>query len=294
LRYGKEMVQMLKEYRWSNRFMGSRECYDESDVIMVGAPMDYSVSYRPGARFAPQKIREVSYAIEEYSPYMDRDLSEVRFFDAGDLELPMGNIVSSLEIIQQAAREVLEDGKKPIFLGGDHLITYPVVKEVYDKYGDQLRLLHFDAHADLREEYLGERNSHASVIRLCSQFLPSKNIFQFGIRSGTREEFKWAGENLNFYPFEVLQPLKEVIDVLKPYPVYITLDIDVVDPAYACGTGTPEPGGCMPHEIFQAFRAMKGLNIVGMDLVEVNPVYDTAGVTSILAAKIIREAMLII
>lgn len=294
MRYGKEMVQMLKEYRWSNRFMGSRECYDESDVIMVGAPMDYSVSYRPGARFAPQKIREVSYAIEEYSPYMDRDLSEVRFFDAGDLELPMGNIVSSLEIIQQAAREVLEDGKKPIFLGGDHLITYPVVKEVYDKYGDQLRLLHFDAHADLREEYLGERNSHASVIRLCSQFLPSKNIFQFGIRSGTREEFKWAGENLNFYPFEVLQPLKEVIDVLKPYPVYITLDIDVVDPAYACGTGTPEPGGCMPHEIFQAFRAMKGLNIVGMDLVEVNPVYDTAGVTSILAAKIIREAMLII
>ncbi|WP_092282110.1 agmatinase [Caldicoprobacter faecalis] len=285
---------MLKEYRWSNRFMGSRECYDESDVIMVGAPMDYSVSYRPGARFAPQKIREVSYAIEEYSPYVDRDLSEVRFFDVGDLELPMGNIVSSLEIIQQAAREVLEDGKKPIFLGGDHLITYPVVKEVYEKYGDQLRLLHFDAHADLREEYLGERNSHASVIRLCSQFLPSKNIFQFGIRSGTREEFKWAGENLNFYPFEVLQPLKEVIDVLKPYPVYITLDIDVVDPAYACGTGTPEPGGCMPHEIFQAFRAMKGLNIVGMDLVEVNPVYDTAGVTSILAAKIIREAMLII
>lgn len=274
--------------------MGSRECYDESDVIMVGAPMDYSVSYRPGARFAPQKIREVSYAIEEYSPYMDRDLSEVRFFDAGDLELPMGNIVSSLEIIQQAAREVLEDGKKPIFLGGDHLITYPVVREVYGKYGDQLRLLHFDAHADLREEYLGERNSHASVIRLCSQFLPSKNIFQFGIRSGTREEFKWAGENLNFYPFEVLQPLKEVIDVLKPYPVYITLDIDVIDPAYACGTGTPEPGGCMPHEIFQAFRAMKGLNIVGMDLVEVNPVYDTAGVTSILAAKIIREAMLII
>jgi len=288
------MVQMLKEYRSSNRFMGSRECYDESDVIMVGAPMDYSVSYRPGARFAPQKIREVSYAIEEYSPYVDRDLSEVRFFDVGDLELPMGNIVSSLEIIQQAAREVLEDGKKPIFLGGDHLITYPVVKEVYEKYGDQLRLLHFDAHADLREEYLGERNSHASVIRLCSQFLPSKNIFQFGIRSGTREEFKWAGENLNFYPFEVLQPLKEVIDVLKPYPVYITLDIDVVDPAYACGTGTPEPGGCMPHEIFQAFRAMKGLNIVGMDLVEVNPVYDTAGVTSILAAKIIREAMLII
>jgi len=206
---------MLKEYRSSNRFMGSRECYDESDVIMVGAPMDYSVSYRPGARFAPQKIREVSYAIEEYSPYVDRDLSEVRFFDVGDLELPMGNIVSSLEIIQQAAREVLEDGKKPIFLGGDHLITYPVVKEVYEKYGDQLRLLHFDAHADLREEYLGERNSHASVIRLCSQFLPSKNIFQFGIRSGTREEFKWAGENLNFYPFEVLQPLKEVIDVLK-------------------------------------------------------------------------------
>ncbi|MCM8900859.1 agmatinase [Caldicoprobacter algeriensis] len=285
---------MLKEYRWSNRFMGSRECYDESDVIMVGAPMDYSVSYRPGARFAPQKIREVSYAIEEYSPYMDRDLSEVRFFDAGDLELPMGNIVSSLEIIQQAASEILEDGKKPIFLGGDHLITYPVVKEVYEKYGDQLRLLHFDAHADLREEYLGERNSHASVIRLCSQFLPSKNIFQFGIRSGTREEFKWAGENLNFYPFEVLQPLKEVIDVLKPYPVYITLDIDVVDPAYAWGTGTPEPGGCMPHEIFQAFRAMKGLNIVGMDLVEVNPVYDTADVTSILAAKIIREAILII
>ncbi|WP_204486597.1 agmatinase [Caldicoprobacter guelmensis] len=284
---------MLKEYRWSSRFMGSRETYDEGDVVMVGAPMDYSVSYRPGARFAPQKIREVSYAIEEYSPYLDRDLSEIRFFDVGDLELPMGNIESSLKIIQQAAHEILEDDKKPLFIGGDHLITYPAVKAVYGKYGDGLRLVHFDAHADLREEYLGEKNSHASVIKRCSQFVSLKNIFQFGIRSGTREEFMWARENLNFYPFEVLRPLEEVIDVLRPYPVYITIDIDVVDPAYAWGTGTPEPGGCTPHEIFQALKAMRGLNIVGLDLVEVNPVYDTAEVTSILAAKIIREAVLI-
>ena len=274
------------------RFMGSRESYREASAVLVGVPMDFTCSFRPGTRFGPQKIREVSIGIEEYSAYLDKSLEDVNYFDCGDLDLPMGNVVGSLKMIEDAAGEIISDGLFPLFMGGEHLISVPVIRKVYEKYGDKLAVLHFDAHADLREDYLGCPHSHASAIRRLVDFMPGKNIYQFGIRSGTREEFEFARENTNLYPFEVLEPLSNVLPALEGRPVHITLDIDVVDPAFANGTGTPEPGGIDSRELLKCIRLMSGLNIVGFDLVEVSPLYDVSDRTALLAAKVIRDILL--
>jgi len=276
------------------RFMASCPGYEEASVIITGVPMDFTCSFRPGARFGPQKIREVSIAIEEYSIYVDKSLSDYKFYDCGDLDLPIGDVEKSLKIIEEAASEVLEDRKFPVFIGGEHLISVPVIKKVHERYGDQLAVLHFDAHADLREEYLGCCNSHASAIRRLIDFMPGKNIYQFGIRSGTREEFDFARKNTNIYPFDVIEPLKRVMEDLGTRPVYVTLDIDVVDPAYANGTGTPEPGGITSKEMLEAVGLLKHLNLVGFDLVEVSPIYDASDRTALLAAKIIRDIILMV
>lgn len=281
------------EITLSTKFMGSTESYEDANIVMVGVPMDFTCSFRPGTRFGPQKIREVSIGIEEYSIYMDKSLEDFKYYDAGDLDLPIGNVEKSLELIGQAAKEVVEDRKFPLFIGGEHLISVPVIKEVYKKYGDELIVIHFDAHADLREGYLGCPNSHASAIRRLVDFMPGKNIHQFGIRSGTKEEFEYAKENTNMYTIEVLEPLKKVIDKFKGKPVYFTLDIDVVDPAYANGTGTPEPGGISSKELLQALGLVKDLNLVGFDLVEVSPHYDQSDRTALLAAKVIRDMIII-
>ena len=277
----------------STKFMGSSERYEDASIVMVGVPMDFTCSFRPGTRFGPQKIREVSIGIEEYSIYMNKSLEDYAYFDSGDLDLPFGNVEKSLEIIGQAAKEILEDNKLPLFIGGEHLISVPVIKEVYNKYGDDLIVIHFDAHADLREDYLGCPNSHASAIRRLVDFMPGKNIYQFGIRSGTKEEFEYAKANTNMYTIEVLEPLKKVVDKFKGRPVHFTLDIDVVDPAYANGTGTPEPGGISSKELIQALGVMRDLNIVGFDIVEVSPHYDQSDRTALLAAKVIRDMIMI-
>jgi len=278
----------------STKFMGSNESYEDSNIILVGVPMDFTCSFRPGTRFGPQKIREVSIGIEEYSIYMDKSLEDYAYFDSGDLDLPIGNVERSLEIIGQAAKEILDDNKFPLFIGGEHLISVPVIREVYNKYGDELIVVHFDAHADLREGYLGCPNSHASAIRRLVDFMPGKNIYQFGIRSGTKEEYEYAKANTNMYTIEVLEPLKKVVNKFKGRPVHFTLDIDVVDPAYANGTGTPEPGGISSKELIQALDVMKDLNIVGFDIVEVSPHYDQSDRTALLAAKIIRDMIMIV
>lgn len=276
----------------TTKFMASCEKYEEATVVLVGVPMDSTCSFRPGTRFGPQKIREVSIGIEEYSIYMDKTLLDVSFYDCGDLDLPFGNVEGALELIGDSAEEILNDEKFPLFVGGEHLISVPVIRKVHEKYGNDLVVLHFDAHADLREGYIGCENSHASAIRRLTDFMPGKNIYQFGIRSGTKDEFEFARENTNMYPFEVLEPLNSVIKTIGSRPVYITLDIDVIDPAFANGTGTPEPGGVSSREIIQAVKNMAGLNIVGFDLVEVSPPYDASDRTALLAAKIIRDIVL--
>ncbi|MDI3478498.1 MAG: agmatinase [Thermoanaerobacterium sp.] len=276
----------------SGKFLSSINDYKESDIVIVGVPMDYTVSFKPGTRFGPQAIRTASLGLEEYSVYLDRSLKEKKYYDFGDLILPYGNVEKSLDIIGNAAKEILDDGKKPLFLGGEHLISAPVIKEVYKKYGDELVVLHFDAHTDLRTEFFGEENSHATVLRKASEFINNKNMYHFGIRSGIKEEFEFSYKNTNMFLFNVVEPLKSVLEYIKSKPIYITWDIDVLDPAYAPGTGTPEPGGITSKEAFNAIHILKDLNVVGMDLVEVSPDYDHSGITSILAAKLIRESIL--
>ncbi|MFV9510375.1 agmatinase [Tepidibacillus sp. LV47] len=276
-----------------NVFIASHPRYEDAEVVIYGMPMDFTVSYRPGSRFGPKKIREVSIGLEEYSPYLDRELKEIKYFDAGDIPLPFGNAERSIEMIGDYVRKLLNDGKFPLGLGGEHLVTWPIIREVYKKYPD-LILFHLDAHADLRTDYEGEPYSHATPIRKAVDLMGGENIYQFGIRSGLKEEFAFAKENLHFYPFEVLEPLKKVLPTIKNRPVYITIDIDVLDPAFAPGTGTLESGGITSKEMLATIVeiANSGINVVGADIVEVAPVYDPADQTAILASKMVREILL--
>lgn len=276
-----------------NVYMAAHPNYEDSQVVIYGMPMDYTVSYRPGSRFGPKKIREVSIGLEEYSPYLERELKEVKYFDAGDIPLPFGNPEKSINIIGEYVAKLLADNKFPLGLGGDHLVAWPVIREVYKKYPDMV-LFHIDAHADLRVSYEGEIYSHSTPIRKAAELIGGKNIYQFGIRSGEKEEFAYARKNLNFYPFEVLEPMKKVVKEVGNRPIYITIDIDVLDPAYAPGTGTLESGGISSKELLESLHAISkaDCNVIGMDIVEVAPIYDNADQTSIIASKLIRESIL--
>lgn len=276
-----------------NVFICSSDDYENSKAVIYGMPMDFTVSFRPGSRFGPARIREVSIGLEEYSPYLDKDITDMTYFDAGDLLLPFGNAARSLDIIGEFVGKLLADDKFPIGLGGEHLVSWPIFQEMYKKYPD-LAIIHFDAHADLRESYEGEPLSHSTPLRKAAGLIGGKNIYQFGIRSGSREEFQYARENINFHPFEVLEPLKKVLPELAGRPVYVTIDIDVLDPSAAPGTGTAEAGGITSKELLAAVHAIAGseVNVVGCDLVEVAPAYDPTEQTQIVAAKVIREMLL--
>ena len=276
-----------------NVFMASCPDYKQSDTVIYGMPMDFTASFRPGSRFGPKKIREVSIVLEEYSPYLDRDLSEIKYFDAGDIPLPFGNPEKSINIIGDYVAKIIKDGKFPLGLGGEHLVTWPIVREIYKKYPDMV-LFHFDAHTDLRSNYEGETLSHSTPIRKIVDLIGGKNVYQFGIRSGLKEEFVFAKNNLNFYPYTVLESVQKAIPQVLGRPVYITIDIDVLDPAFAPGTGTLESGGITSVEMLAAIHEMVKLNVIGADIVEVAPIYDVADQTSILAAKLVREILLVV
>ncbi|MFC4077279.1 agmatinase [Salinithrix halophila] len=277
-----------------NVFIGATPEVEEADTIIYGMPMDWTVSFRPGSRFGPKRVREVSLVLEEYSPYLRRDLSEVKYYDAGDIPLAFGNPEKSVHQIGNFVAKVLEQKKMPLGIGGEHLVTWPVVREV-SKYYNKLAVIHLDAHADLRTDYEGEIYSHATPLRKIAQLIGPENVYQFGIRSGTREEFQYAeGEKIHFHPFDVLEPLKKSLPELEGRPVYVTVDIDVLDPAFAPGTGTPEPGGISSSELLEAIHAISrsGVKVVGADLVEVAPAYDPTEQTPVTAAKVIREMLL--
>jgi agmatinase len=274
-------------------FIGAIQDYEAAQAVIYGMPMDWTVSFRAGTRLGPARVREVSIGLEEYSPYLDRLLEEVKYFDAGDLPLPFGNPARSIEMIAEYVGKIVQDGKFPLGIGGEHLVSWGPIQAVAKKF-ENLALIHIDAHADLREHYEGEPYSHASVIRKACDILGAKNVYQFGIRSGTKEEFQWARAHTNFYPFTVLEPLKQVLPQLQGRPVYVTVDIDVVDPAFAPGTGTAEPGGITSLELLQSIHAIaaSGIDVVGFDLVEVSPGIDPTEQTQILASKVIREVLL--
>ncbi|SFF75551.1 agmatinase [Halobacillus alkaliphilus] len=275
-------------------FIMSRASEQEADAVIYGMPMDWTVSFRPGSRFGPSRIREASIGLEEYSPYLDRHLEEIKYHDAGDLLLPFGNPQKSIDIIEDYMDELLDKGKIPFGLGGEHLVTWPVLKAMYRKY-PELAVLHIDAHADLREEYEGEALSHSTPVRKACELMGAENVYSFGIRSGMREEFQYAEENGMFMArYEVLEPLKQILPKLSGRPVYVTIDIDVLDPAYAPGTGTAEAGGISSKELLASIHEIAGsdLDVVGADLVEVAPAYDPTEKTPIAASKFLREMLL--
>ncbi|MCF6094099.1 agmatinase [Microaerobacter geothermalis] len=276
-----------------NVFIGSHDNYKEAKAVIYGMPMDFTVSFRPGSRFGPARIREVSIGLEEYSPYLDKGLEEVRYFDAGDIPLPFGNPSRSLEMIKSFVSKVLADDKFPLGLGGEHLVTWPIIQEMYKKYPD-LILFHIDAHADLRTDYEGEPLSHSTPIRKAIDLMGGEHVYQFGIRSGTREEFELGKKYGQMFKFHVLEPLKKVLPKIGKRPVYITIDIDVLDPAFAPGTGTAEAGGITSSELLASIHAIAESNIrvVGADVVEVAPVYDPTEQTQIVASKLVREILL--
>lgn len=277
-----------------NVFIKSHPNFEESQVVLYGIPMDWTVSYRPGSRFGPARIREVSIGLEEYSAYLDRELEDVKYYDAGDIPLPFGNPQKSIDIIEEFVDQVLDAGKFPLGMGGEHLVSWPVMKAVYKKYPD-LAIIHFDAHTDLREQYEGEPLSHSTPIRKIAEHIGPKNVYSFGIRSGMKEEFEWAKQNgMHISKFEVLEPLKEILPTLAGRPVYVTIDIDVLDPAHAPGTGTVDCGGITSKELLASIHeiARSEVNVVGGDLVEVAPIYDPSEQTANTASKLIREMLL--
>jgi agmatinase len=291
-----ERLNMMRfdEAYSGNVFIKSHPSYEESSVVLYGMPMDWTVSYRPGSRFGPARIREVSIGLEEYSVYLDRELEEVKFFDAGDIPLPFGNPQRSIDMIEDYIDQLLSDGKIPFGMGGEHLVSWPVMKAVAKKNPD-LAIIHMDAHTDLREEYEGEALSHSTPIRKIAEHIGPENVYSFGIRSGMKEEFQWAKVNgMHISKFEVLEPLKEILPKLEGRPVYVTIDIDVLDPAHAPGTGTVDCGGITSKELLASIHAIahSGVNVVGADLVEVAPIYDPSEQTANTASKLIREMLL--
>lgn len=281
------MMSLDAERFW--RFMGAGENYSDAGAVIFGIPMDSTVTVRTGTRHGAREIRQTSWWMEEYSPRLDRDLSEIKFYDAGDLCLPWGNVQEGLRLIRETGERIINDGKMPVMLGGEHLVSLPLIEAVSAR-NPGLAVIQLDAHADLNDQYLGEKYSHATVMRRVSEVVGSGNLYQIGIRSCVREEIRYGKEHTHIYLQDVLEPMKQVVRELAERPVYLTLDIDVVDPAYAPGTGAPEPGGCTGAELVESVYLLKNLNLVGFDLVEVCP--DATGRTALLAAKVIREMLL--
>jgi len=265
--------------------------YEDSKIILFGAGFDGTTSFRPGTRFAPSAIRNESFGIETYSPYQNKDMLDYYFFDSGDLELPFGSTTRVVADIAMRTDRIISDRKIPFMIGGEHLVTLGSVMAVSEKY-DDLYILHFDAHADLRDDYLGQKLSHACVMRRCHEIVGDDHIFQFGIRSGDRDEFFFADEHTEMHKFS-LDGIEAVIEKLKGKNVYLTVDLDVLDPSVFPGTGTPEAGRVSFDELRKTLTLVcEKLNIVGCDVNELSPQYDQSGVSTAVACKIIREMLL--
>ena len=273
-------------------FIGCDCEYDEAKIVLFGAPFDSTTSFRPGARFGSAAMRHESFGLETYSPYQDKDLTDYNIFDSGDLELCFGSTESALADIEERTKKILKDGKLPLLLGGEHLVTLGAVRAVHKQYPD-LHIIHFDAHADLREEYLGAALSHACVMRRCHDLLGDGRIHQFCIRSGERTEFEFAKQHTNLHKFG-FHCLTELVRELRENntPVYFTIDLDCLDPSVFPGTGTPEAGGVSFIQLLDAIRQVAAANVVGADVNELAPMLDASGVSTATACKVLRELLL--
>ena len=273
-------------------FIGCEGSYEESKIVLFGAPFDSTTSFRPGARFGSAAMRHESFGLETYSPYQDKDLTDYAVFDSGDIELCFGSAEMALADIEARAQEILEDDKLPLLIGGEHLVTLGSVRAVLKKYPD-MHIIHFDAHADLRQDYLGATLSHACVLRRCHDLMGDGRIHQFCIRSGDREEFQFAGEHTDMHRFS-FDGLEELVEKLKAEgtPVYFTIDLDCLDPSVFPGTGTPEAGGVTFLQLIHAVFTVCTANVVAADVNELAPMLDASGVSTATACKVLRELLL--
>ena len=273
-------------------FIGCDADYKDACIVLFGAPFDSTTSFRPGTRFAPHAIRSESFGLETYSPWLDRDLEDISVFDSGDIELCIGSAEKALDQISERTATILKDGKIPFMIGGEHLVTLGAFREVFKKYPD-VQIIHFDAHTDLRDDYLDVKLSHACVIRRCHDLVGDGRIHQFGIRSGERAEWQWArAGHTDLHPFS-FDGLAETVKGLGSTPVYFTIDLDVMDPSVFPGTGTPEYGGVTFMQLLDAIKTVcGGCNIIGLDVNELCPPYDQTGASTAAACKIIRELLL--
>ena len=278
----------------TNQFIGCDRPFEDAEVVLFGAPYDSTTSFRPGTRFGPAAMRAESFGIETYSMLQDRDLAEdASVFDSGDLELPFGAPDAALGMIEERAAEILGAGKVPFLLGGEHLVTLGSVRAVAKRYPN-LHIVHFDAHADLREDYLGVKLSHACVLRRCHDILGDGRIVQFGIRSGTRDERQFIKDGHVTTELFSDTTLPAVIEKIGPsVPVYLTVDLDVIDPSEFPGTGTQEADGFSYGRLLGDLRMIcRELNVVALDNVELSPALDPTGRSTALACKLLREELL--
>lgn len=275
-------------------FIGCDADYKDAKIVLYGAPFDSTTSFRPGARFGSSAIRHESFGLETYSPYQNKDLTDCAVFDSGDLELCFGSAELTLNDIENRATKILDDGKLPLLIGGEHLVTLGAIRAVAKRYPD-LHIIHFDAHADLRYDYLGATLSHACVMRRCYELLGDERIHQFCIRSGEKDEFSFAKEHTDMYPFS-FDGLSELAEELKRsnVPVYFTIDLDCLDPSAFPGTGTPEAGGVNFSELLDAILKVSETDVVGADINELAPMLDGSGVSTATACKVLRELILAI
>ena len=273
-------------------FIGCDSDYEEAKIVLFGAPFDSTTSFRPGARFGSAAMRHESFGLETYSPYQDKDLADYQVFDSGDLELCFGSAESALADIEDRTRTIIEDWKLPLMMGGEHLVTLGALSAVWEKY-PQVHIIHFDAHADLRNDYLGAHLSHACVLRRCHDLLGDGRIHQFCIRSGEKAEFIFAKEHTDMHKFD-FSGLTELVEELSEAetPVYFTIDLDCLDPSVFPGTGTPEAGGVTFSQLLQAILMVARTNVVGADINELAPMLDTSGVSTATACKVLRELLL--
>ena len=273
-------------------FIGCDRSFEEADIILFGAPFDSTTSFRPGARFGSAAMRHESFGLETYSPYQDKDLTDCAVFDSGDLELCFGSAEMALQDIEARSEEILSANKLPLLIGGEHLVTLGSFRAVHKRWPD-VHIIHFDAHADLRDDYLGAKLSHACVIRRCHELVGDGRIHQFCIRSGDREEFRFAKARTDLHPFDFVG-LEELTQALAQSgtPVYFTIDLDCLDPSMFPGTGTPEAGGVTFPQLLEAIRLVAKTNVVGADVNELAPMLDQSGVSTATACKVLRELLL--
>ncbi len=273
-------------------FIGCDKGYEEAKIAIYGAPFDGTASFRPGSRFAPSAIRSLSFGIETYSPYQQKDLDELNVCDCGDLDLPLGNTKNVLDQIESYTLKLFNDKKIPVMIGGEHLVSLGAVRALARKHSD-LHIIHFDAHADLRDDYLGEKLSHATVMHRIHDIVGDDKIYQFGIRSGDKYEFEYGEVHTLMQEFN-LDGFADIAERLKDKPVYFTLDLDVLDPSIFPGTGTPEAGGITFNELLDAIMNLNQFNIIGCDINELSPIHDQSESSTLVACKILREILIAI